>query len=67
MLKVGDRVKPTAKCRKVWPMNNYGAGIGTLEETVFGNLFMVRWDGAPTRCYYKPELLELHIDQLEND
>lgn len=67
MLKVGDRVKPTAQCRKVWPGNDYGEGIGTVEEVVFQKYPMVRWGGAPIRCYYKPELLELHIDQLEND
>ncbi|QXG07602.1 hypothetical protein [Erwinia phage Pecta] len=51
----------------MWPRNDYGAGIGTIEEVVMGDHLMVRWDGAPTRCFYSPTLLQLHIDQLEND
>lgn len=67
MFKVGDRVKPTDQCRKVWPKNNYGDGIGTVEELSSGFRPLVRWDNSAGSYFYQEHLLELEIIQLEND
>lgn len=66
MLKIGDRVIPTERCRIVWPYNDYGDGVGTIEVSDHYESFLVRWDGADVRCWYSHNLLSFCPNQLEN-
>lgn len=64
---IGDRVIPTERCREVWKSNRFGKGIGTVVEAIHDDMIWVEWDTVSIRYFYKPQLLELVVPQLEND
>lgn len=65
---IGDRVTPTARCRRLWKSNKFGAGVGTITGAFSFSSSWVEWEGnGGVKYFYDDSLLELEDIQLEND
>jgi hypothetical protein len=65
---IGDRVTPTARCRKLWKNNRFGIGVGTITGALSSSSHWVEWEGnGGMKYFYDDSLLELVPIQLEND